>query len=207
MPVINKGEIKMDKFFVNIERNEIVWMYRIHDPFIGDKFVMNLFDLNCLNNAVHRTKVGDTIDASKAFDMIETECRQFLVDIGSDAYQYCKKKFTSNPTAIGTTKETIDTIQLYFEAKDLISQYCADEFDERADFSDITKIGVAYTTTADDVHEIQVYVNLAEHQTETYLDGECIDIQKSEDLKDYVANQLAWLSFDDLTYIPGLIID
>ncbi len=35
-------------------------------------------------------------------------------------------------------------------AKGLISDFCRSEYDSEADFSDPTKIGVAYTTVTDD---------------------------------------------------------
>ena len=77
-----------------------------------------------------------------------------------------------------------------------------EEFGDPADYSDLKKVGIAYTTTEDGRHEIQVYANLADHRTEVYLDGEIIAHQDAESLKDYVENQLSGLNFNELVDIP-----
>ena len=47
------------------------------------------------------------------------------------------------------------------KAKALIDEYCRAEFEreEGADYTDLSKVNVAYTTTEDDKHEIQADVD------------------------------------------------
>ena len=68
-----------------------------------------------------------------------------------------------------------------------------------ADFSNSKHIGLAYTTTEDDLHEIEVVANLTEYLTETYVDGNLFAVRRSDSLFDYVNEQLANLDFCELT--------
>lgn len=46
------------------------------------------------------------------------------------------------------------------------------EYDsDGADFSDLTAVNIAYTTTEDELHEIQADVNLIDYYIETKVDG------------------------------------
>ena len=58
-------------------------------------------------------------------------------------------------------------------AKEIIDEYCREEFerDEGADYSNLSEVNVAYTTTEDDKHEIQANVNLVDFKIETLVDG------------------------------------
>lgn len=57
-------------------------------------------------------------------------------------------------------------------ALEAIREYCVDEFDSEADISDITKIGIGYTTSEDGEHEIQWYADLARPRLYAEIDGE-----------------------------------
>ena len=52
-------------------------------------------------------------------------------------------------------------------AKGLISDFCRSEYGSEADFSDPTKIGVAYTTVTDDEIPIQVNIDLVNYRIST----------------------------------------
>lgn len=58
-------------------------------------------------------------------------------------------------------------------AKEIIDGYCREEFerDEGAEYSNLSEVNVAYTTTEDDKHEIQANVNLVDFRIETLVDG------------------------------------
>ncbi len=81
------------------------------------------------------------------------------------------------------------------------------EFGDPADYSNLSKVGIAYTTTEDDRHEVQAYANLTDHRTEIWIDGENVANQEAASLKDYVEKQLPYLCFDDLVYVPDQVID
>lgn len=57
-------------------------------------------------------------------------------------------------------------------ALEAIREYCVEEFNSEADISDITKIGIGYTTSEDGEHEIQWYADLARPRLYAEIDGE-----------------------------------
>lgn len=102
------------------------------------------------------------------------------------------------------THSTIDNIvrdSVLAYAKQLINSYCQDEFDSEADFSDLKKVGVAYTTTEDSKHTVEAVVNLVDYRLETYVDDKLFKEETYADLKDMIDNCLHSLSFDDLVYL------
>ena len=115
--------------------------------------------------------------------------------------------FQTDPVAIALTQTTLDKLQLLFKAKELIDEYSIHEFGDPADYSDLSRVGIAYTTTEDDRHEIQAYANLTDHRTEIWINGENVANQEAASLKDYVEKQLPYLCFDDLVYVPDWVID
>lgn len=102
------------------------------------------------------------------------------------------------------THATIDNIvrdSTIIYTKQLINSYCQDEFDSEADFSDLKKVGVAYTTTEDSKHTVEAVVNLVDYRLETYVDDKLFKEETYSDLKDMIDNCLHSLSFDDLVYL------
>lgn len=102
------------------------------------------------------------------------------------------------------THATIDNIvrdSTIIYAKQLINSYSQDEFDSEADFSDLKKVGVAYTTTEDSKHTVEAVVNLVDYRLETYVDDKLFKEETYADLKDMIDNCLHSLSFDDLVYL------
>ena len=102
------------------------------------------------------------------------------------------------------THATIDNIvrdSTIIYAKQLINSYCQDEFDSEADFSDLKKVGVAYTTTEDSKHTVEAVVNLVDYRLETYVDDKLFKEETYADLKDMIDNCLHSLSYDDLVYL------
>ena len=88
-------------------------------------------------------------------------------------------------------------------AKEMIDEYCREEFerDEGADYSNLSEVNVAYTTTEDDKHEIQANVNLVDFKIETLVDGTVIRTEQYDSLEDMTERGLKNLSFDDLVYL------
>ena len=87
------------------------------------------------------------------------------------------------------------------EAKKRINDFVIAEYDsEGADFSDLSNVGVAYTTTEDGEHEIQACVDLVNTSIVKRVDGGVISLTKYQSLADLV-DALNDLDFADLTYI------
>ncbi len=192
-----------DRFYADLQEDRILWIYHNPDAVSGDQFVCNHFDIDLLRKAVK--ECGG--DSSRVFDYLAEHCRQYLHDVGDGSYEYVKRLFESDPNAIDAEGSSIERLELLFEAKEKINAYCKSEFDSPADFSDLRKIGLAYTTTPDGQHEIQVYANLLEYKTETCLDCEVVVEQESRTLEEYVHSQLSRLDFNELTDIPDFVMD
>ena len=90
------------------------------------------------------------------------------------------------------------------KAKSLIDEYCREEFEqeEGADYTDLSKVGVAYTTTEDDKHEIQANVDLVNFKVETLVDNVSVRANEYSTLQELIDNELYGLSFSELTYVP-----
>ena len=87
------------------------------------------------------------------------------------------------------------------QAKELIDQFCQEEYDSYADFSDLEKVGIAYTTVTDEEIPIQVNVDLVNYRVERYLDGQFLERRQYDSLEALIQNELTDLNFDDLTAV------
>ena len=86
-------------------------------------------------------------------------------------------------------------------AKGLISDFCRSEYGSEADFSDPTKIGVAYTTVTDDEIPVQVNIDLVNYRLERYLDDEHLETRQYGSLQELITNELENLDFSDLIHV------
>ena len=84
------------------------------------------------------------------------------------------------------------------KAKELINDYCEREFGDNADFSDLSNIGLAYTTSEDESHEYQVTVNLIDYTMNYYVDGNLVYRDKYPSLDNLITRDLMYLDFDSL---------
>ena len=90
---------------------------------------------------------------------------------------------------------------LFERAKGLISDFCRSEYGSEADFSDPTKIGVAYTTVTDDEIPLQVNIDLVNFRLERYLDDEHLETRQYASLQELISNELENLDFSDLIHV------
>ena len=86
-------------------------------------------------------------------------------------------------------------------AKGLISDFCRSEYGSEADFSDPTKIGIAYTTVTDDEIPIQVNIDLVNYRLERYLNDEHLETRQYGSLQEIITNELENLDFSDLIHV------
>ena len=80
-------------------------------------------------------------------------------------------------------------------AKQLINDYCIEEFDTMADFSNLSDVGLAYSTTEDDEHEIQVSADLNTYCINYAVDGETVHSVSFDNLHE-LNDHFASLYFD-----------
>ena len=86
-------------------------------------------------------------------------------------------------------------------AKEFINDFCVAEYGSPADFSDLEKVGIAYTTVTDEEIPIQVNADLVHYRIERYLDGKFLERRQYESLDELIQNELAELDFDDLVSV------
>ena len=90
------------------------------------------------------------------------------------------------------------------EAVRLIRDFCEAEYgQDDVDFSNMADIGIAYTTTEDEAHEIQVSVNLVDFSVTQTLDGQFVEERRYKSLRELIDNELSALDFDDLIHLEG----
>ena len=93
-------------------------------------------------------------------------------------------------------------------AKKLIEDYCAEEYNsESVDFSDLTNIGIGYTTITDDEIPIQVVVNLVDFKIEKYLADDIVEVSKYDSLHDLIEHELRDLNFTALISVSDNLIE
>ena len=87
------------------------------------------------------------------------------------------------------------------QAKGLIDQFCQKEYNSPADFSDLEKVGIAYTTVTDEEIPIQVNVDLVHYRIERYLGEQLMERRQYESLDELIHNELIDLEFDELVAV------
>lgn len=78
--------------------------------------------------------------------------------------------------------------ELLEKAKHWIDTFCSREYgsDTEADYTDLSNVKLAFTTTEDELHEIQASVNFTEYRMETYIDDTLVGYTQYEDLGDMI---------------------
>ncbi|MCD7817687.1 MAG: DEAD/DEAH box helicase family protein, partial [Lachnospiraceae bacterium] len=83
-------------------------------------------------------------------------------------------------------------------AKELLDEYCMEEFSEPADLSDMSRIGIGFTTITDEEIPIEASVNLEDFKLERYLNGVLFDTRQYGSLEELVSKELEYLDFEKL---------
>ena len=117
--------------------------------------------------------------------------------IQSDRYLTEKEKEHYTPP-VPITVEPDATLT---HAKNLIRDFCQEEYDSEPDFSDLTKIGIAYTNATDEEIPIQVNVDLVGYRVERYLGEVLIDERQYKSLEDLTETELEALDFSELVSV------
>ena len=117
--------------------------------------------------------------------------------IQSDRYLTDKEKEHYTPPAPVSAKPDATLTR----AKNLIREFCQEEYDSEPDFSDLSKIGIAYTHATDEDIPIQVNVDLVGYRVERYLGEVLIDERQYESLEDLTETELEALDFSELVSV------
>ena len=117
--------------------------------------------------------------------------------IQSDRYLTDKEKEHYTPP-VPITVEPDATLT---HAKNLIRDFCLEEYDSEPDFSNLSKIGIAYTNATDEEIPIQVNVDLVGYRVERYLGEVLIDERQYESLENLTETELEALDFSELVSV------
>ena len=134
----------------------------------------------------------------KKFTLSWTQVEKYIdLMIQSDRYLTDKEKEHYTPS-VPITVEPDATLT---HAKNLIREFCQEEYDSEPDFSDLSKIGIAYTHATDEDIPIQVNVDLVGYRVERYLGEVLIDERQYESLEDLTETELEALDFSELVSV------
>lgn len=134
----------------------------------------------------------------KKFTLSWTQVEKYIdLMIQSDRYLTDKEKEHYTPP-VPVTVEPDATLT---HAKNLIREFCQEEYDSEPDFSDLTKIGIAYTNATDEEIPIQVNVDLVGCRVKRYLGEVLIDERQYESLEDLTETELETLDFSELVSV------
>ena len=86
-------------------------------------------------------------------------------------------------------------------AKNLIRDFCLEEYDSEPDFSNPAKIDIAYTNATDEEIPIQVNIDLVGYRVERYLGNILVDERQYESLEDLTETELEALDFSELVSV------
>ena len=134
----------------------------------------------------------------KKFTLSWTQVEKYIdLMVQSDRYLTDREKEHYTPPAPVSVKPdgAID------RAKKLIREFCQEEYDSEPDFSDLTKIRIAYTHATDEDIPIQVNVDLVGYRVERYLGEVLIDERQYESLEDLTETELEALDFSELVSV------
>ncbi len=117
--------------------------------------------------------------------------------IQSDRYLTDREKEHYTPPSPVSVKPDADLTH----AKNLIREFCQEEYDSEPDFSNLSKIGIAYTHATDEDIPIQVNVDLVGYRVERYLGDILVDERQYESLEDLAETELEALDFSELVSV------
>ena len=86
-------------------------------------------------------------------------------------------------------------------AKTLIDDFCTYDYASHADFSDLSRVNIAYTTVGDEDIPLQVHVDLEGYKIERELDGKPLDARQYSSLQELIENELEGLDFQELAAV------
>ena len=91
------------------------------------------------------------------------------------------------------------------KAKRLINDFCESEYDHGCEFNDLEHIGIAYTTSGDGEHDIQIEVDLVNYKMLSIIDGEIAQEVQFDSLEQLIDEELEGLDFENLIAIVDYI--
>jgi N12 class adenine-specific DNA methylase len=161
--------------------------------FIRHDMYLELWEGNYLTKTAQVNLTWDAV-AAKIADLIEQRLRllvyndQYLTDAEKAPYQAWAAE---QQAARAANDAALD------HAKHAITDFCENEGLNEPNFSDLTRVEFAYSTTEDDEHEIQVYANLLRNEIRYEVDGNIVHIDYFQDNHELAAQGIENSAFSD----------
>lgn len=185
---------EIDVFYPDLNDGKIQWVHYDAPQSLVEICVFNKETILAVNAACW--------EATEAFQMIREVSNRFLLRPGMDGYEDAMIRMRSDkPAAIGCSYLTLDRLEQFLKAGELLNSYCMWEFGCKANFSDLRKVDLGHKTP-ERGHTLQAYANLEECQIEVYLDEKLLGVRQFDSLREMNYTALSELSFDGLTQLP-----
>ena len=159
-----------------------------------------------LNHAYEYTVREDILLSLEYNDLTDAQALALLASPSplADIYQEFDRMESSHMEDIWSCIESrADAMQIsqLDQAKQLINEFCMSEYDAPADFDDLSRIDVAYTTVGNDGYPLQVYVDLKEYKIERELEERPLDVRQYSSLEELIENELKGMDFQELVAV------
>lgn len=141
-------------------------------------------------NKYYDGKLAEHSEYKNLDELIEFELEGLSYD---DLVYIDEDKIAELEKSSVTTEQALQYIKNFTE----ISTEGTDE----NQFDDLSDIPLAYTTTEDDQHEIQVSANLVDFSINQFIDDKLVYTEQYNSLDDMTEQALKWLDFNDLVSI------
>ena len=159
-----------------------------------------------LNHAYEYTVREDILLSLEYNDLTDAQASALLASPSplADIYQEFDRMESSHMEAIWSCIESradAKQVSQLDQAKQLINEFCMSEYDAPADFDDLSRIDVAYTTVGNDGYPLQVYVDLKEYKIERELEERPLDVRQYSSLEELIENELKGMDFQELVAV------
>ena len=159
-----------------------------------------------LNHTYEYTVREDILLSLEYNDLTDIQAAALLASPSplADIYQEFDRMESSHMEEIWSCIESrADAMQVsqLDQAKQLINEFCMSEYDAPADFDDLSRIDVAYTTVGNDGYPLQVYVDLKEYKIERELEERPLDVRQYSSLEELIENELKGMDFRELVAV------
>lgn len=149
--------------------------------------------IDLVNFAVNKYYDGKLAESSqyKSLDeLISFELEGLSYD---DLVYISEDKITELEKVPVTTEQALQYIKNFNEI--------STEYTDESQYADLSNIALAYTTSEDGKHEIQVTANLVDFTINQYIDDKLVYTEQYNSLDDMTEQALKWLNFDDLVSV------
>lgn len=185
---------EIDVFYPDLNDGKIQWVHYDTTQSLVEICVFNKETIRAVNSACW--------DATGAFQMIREVSNRFLLRPSMDGYEDAIIRMRSDkPAAIGCSYLTLDRLEQFLEAGELLNSYCMREFGCKANFSDLRKVDLGHKTL-ERGHTLRGYANLEDCHIGVYLDGKILGMRQFDSLREMNHTALSEISFSDLMQMP-----